>query len=113
MRRRLARRAGEGGTRRGGIASGVCAYWLDVAGGIPKPAHVNPGLQKAVDDAVHALRTELGDNLHSCCLYGSAVRGNAIEGVSDINLLVILNESTSGAHEAVARAIGGRGKIDP
>jgi predicted nucleotidyltransferase len=72
-----------------------------------------PGMQKVLDQAVEALRVELGDNLYSCCLYGSAVRGNAIEGVSDLNLLIVLNESNSDAHEAISRAIGGEPKIDP
>jgi hypothetical protein len=70
-------------------------------------------LQGVLDEAVNALRAELGDNLYSCCVYGSAVRGNAIEGVSDINLLIIINESSSAAHEAIARAIGGQPLIDP
>lgn len=70
-------------------------------------------LQDTLDQAVNALRRELGDNLFSCCVYGSAVRGNSIEGVSDINLLVILNQSTAAAHQAVARAIGGQKIIDP
>jgi hypothetical protein len=59
------------------------------------------------------LRSELGENLFSCCVYGSVVRGNAIEGVSDINLLIVLNQSNRGAHQAVARAIGALPKIDP
>lgn len=59
------------------------------------------------------LQKELGDNLYSCCLYGSAVRGNFIEGVSDLNLLVILRDSHTAAHEAIARAIGSEAKIDP
>jgi hypothetical protein len=70
-------------------------------------------LQGVLDEAVNAFRAELGDNLYSCCVYGSAVRGNAIEGVSDVNLLIIINESSSGAHEAIARAIGGQPLIDP
>ena len=60
-----------------------------------------------------SLKQELGENLYSCCVYGSAVRGNAIEGVSDLNLLLILNHSDAAAHEAVARAIGGRAEIEP
>ena len=70
-------------------------------------------LQSVLDQAVSSLRESLGDNLYSCCVYGSAVRGNAIEGVSDINLLVVLNESNCAAHQAVARAIGGLGQVDP
>lgn len=69
--------------------------------------------QETLDQAVGALRAELGDNLFSCCVYGSAVRGNAIEGVSDINLLIVINESSSAAHKDIARAIGGQPLIDP
>jgi len=74
---------------------------------------VTTKLQGTLDQAVNALRSELGDNLYSCCVYGSAVRGNAIEGVSDVNLLIILNQSTAAAHLAVSRAIGGQTQIDP
>jgi hypothetical protein len=74
---------------------------------------VTTQLQATLDQAVSALRAELGDNLFSCCVYGSVVRGNAIEGVSDINLLIIVKESTSAAHEAIARAIGRQVLIDP
>jgi hypothetical protein len=74
---------------------------------------VSTKLQDTLDQAVNALRRELGENLFSCCVYGSAVRGNSIEGVSDINLLVILNQSNAAAHQAVARAIGGQAIIDP
>ena len=69
--------------------------------------------QTLVDGAVQALRQELGANLYSCCLYGSAVRGNFIEGISDINLLIVLSESNPAAHEAIARAIGKEKRIDP
>jgi predicted nucleotidyltransferase len=74
---------------------------------------VTTKLQGTLDQTISALRTELGDNLYSCCVYGSAVRGNSIEGVSDINLLIILNQSSSAAHEAIARAIGAQPLIDP
>jgi hypothetical protein len=62
---------------------------------------------------VNALQAELADNLYSCCVYGSAVRGNAIEGLSDINLLVLLNQSDAAAHEAISRAIGSEPTVDP
>ena len=74
---------------------------------------MNPKLETKLDQAVRALRAELGENLFSCCVYGSSVRGNAIEGVSDINLLLVLNRSDSGSHQAIARAIGGLPQIDP
>jgi len=74
---------------------------------------VTTKIEAVLEQAVSALRAELGPNLFSCCVYGSAVRGNSIEGVSDINLLIILNESTSDAHEAIARAVGEQPLIDP
>jgi hypothetical protein len=80
---------------------------------VVKAGAVNAHLQSLLDQAVTSLKQELGENLYSCCVYGSAVRGNAIEGVSDLNLLIILNQSDAAAHEAVARAIGGRAEIDP
>jgi len=74
---------------------------------------VNPKQQATLDKVLVALQKELGGKLHSCYVYGSAVRGNLIEGVSDINLLIILYESTCEAHEAIARAIGDEPQIDP
>jgi len=74
---------------------------------------VNPKLEATLKRAVESLQAELGENLHSCCLYGSAVRGNAIEGVSDLNLLLVLNESTSVAHEAIGRVLADFPLIDP
>lgn len=70
-------------------------------------------VRKTVEQAEAALRQELGENLYSCCLYGSAVRGNVIPGVSDLNLLIVLERSDPAAHEAVARAIGPDRGIDP
>jgi hypothetical protein len=70
-------------------------------------------LEPLLADTVDALRNSLGSNLYSCCLYGSAVRGNFIENVSDINLLIVLKESNAAAHEALAAVLDRRPKIDP
>ena len=70
-------------------------------------------LPNALDQTVSALQKALGNNLHSCCLYGSTVRGDSIEGVSDINLLIVLAESTAEAHLAISRVIDENPKIDP
>lgn len=69
--------------------------------------------ESTLNRAVESLKAGLGDNLYSCCLYGSAVRGNAIEGVSDINLLIVLNESGPEAHQAVAGALENFPIVDP
>src|SRR4051812_20180825 len=74
---------------------------------------MTPPIDSLLDQAVQRLRDELGANLYSVCLYGSAVRGNFIQGFSDINLLIVLNESNPDAHQGVARAIGADKQIDP
>jgi len=74
---------------------------------------MSPTFEKAIEQATQALREELQENLYSCCLYGSAVRGNFIEGQSDINLLIIVGLSQPTVHEAIARAIGKNIQIDP
>jgi hypothetical protein len=79
----------------------------------PSVPRVNPKLEATLNRTVEALKIGLGDNLYSCCLYGSAVRGNAIEGISDLNLLIVLNESTPAAHQAIAEALGAQPEIDP
>ena len=63
--------------------------------------------------AVEALRARLRDNIYSCIQYGSTVRGGARPGVSDINLLMVLNESTPEAHAALAKILREFPRIDP
>lgn len=74
---------------------------------------MNPKLEAALNRAVESLKAALGDRLYSCCLYGSAVRGNVIEGVSDLNLLIVLNESSSATHQSVAEALADFPQVDP
>lgn len=64
-------------------------------------------------DAVDALRRELGDKLHSCCLYGSAVRDGTGSAPADFNLLIVLRTSDADTQSAVARAIGANPRIEP
>lgn len=62
-----------------------------------------PGnLQRALVQCVDDLRHQLGENLHSCILYGSAVRGDIVLAVSDLNILIVLVESTPEAHAVIA-----------
>jgi len=70
-------------------------------------------LQRDLDRALAALQSSLGENLHSCLLYGSAVRGNVVPGVSDLNLLLVLRESTPDAHASIAEAISHNERIAP
>lgn len=62
---------------------------------------------------LESLKAALGDQLYSCCVYGSVVRGNAVAGVSDLNVLILLRESTPATQEAVANAIGTFPEVDP
>lgn len=70
-------------------------------------------LETTLQRVVKALHAGLGENLHSCCVYGSSVRGNAVVGVSDINLLIVLNESTPAAHQEVAGVLQNFSDVDP
>lgn len=68
--------------------------------------------QKALDNFSRKLPNVLADNLYSCVLYGSAVRGDIVAGVSDINILIVLNISTPQAHKAIADCLDSKIKID-
>ena len=72
-----------------------------------------PEMRAALDQAVAALKSKLQENLHSLIIYGSAVRGNVVPGVSDLNLLVVLREPTAEAHLAIGEAIRGPVRIEP
>lgn len=74
---------------------------------------MSPECESLTTTVVAALREKLGANLYSCCVYGSAVRGNWIEGVSDLNLLIVLNDSTPAAHECVAEVLRQHAMVDP
>lgn len=69
--------------------------------------------QASLDRICEKLPAVLGKNLYACVLYGSAVRGNVVPGVSDINLLIVLNASTPDAHAAIADCIDGNIRVDP
>jgi predicted nucleotidyltransferase len=70
-------------------------------------------VRASLNEAVEELLTRLGDNLYSCVLYGSAVRGDFVPVVSDVNLLIVLNKSNATAHAAIRNAVQGRLRIDP
>src|SRR5262249_42704778 len=70
-------------------------------------------LQSILDAVVADLQAALGDNLYSCCLYGSAVRGNFQPKSSDLNLLIILERSDTPAHQALAKVLASHRQVDP
>jgi predicted nucleotidyltransferase len=47
------------------------------------------------EDFLRLLKEGFGDNLVSVCIYGSYVSGNFVKGVSDINLLILLENSSA------------------
>ena len=53
-------------------------------------ANVQPEYQGVPDAAAGLLADEFGSRLHSGYLYGSVVRGNAVPGRSDVDLLAVL-----------------------
>ena len=73
------------------------------------PAHY----QNSIDRLSRQLPSLLGENLYSCVLYGSAVRGHIVDKVSDINILIVLNQSTPDAHTAIADCLEDKIHIDP
>ncbi|MCA8967260.1 MAG: hypothetical protein KDC48_20435 [Planctomycetes bacterium] len=81
------------------------------------PTGVVPDLpasyRAALDASLRRMRHSLGANLWSCVLYGSAVRGDLVAGVSDLNLLIVLERSTADAHAAIAEDLLGDVDIDP
>ena len=70
-------------------------------------------IRPLIDPIVDRLKGKLAANLYSCIVYGSAVRGDLVTDVSDINLLLVLQESTPQAHFAIAEAISGAVRVDP
>ena len=50
-----------------------------------------PSWGQVVTDVVESLRFHLGDTLHSIRIRGSVAKGIAIEGISDIDCIVIVN----------------------
>jgi nucleotidyltransferase-like protein len=76
---------------------------------IPAPA----AWQTTLDETIAALQQALGTNLYSVVLYGSAARGDFVPGVSDLNLLIVLNESNPPAHEALAGVVRSKPNVEP
>ena len=72
-----------------------------------------PAFQRTLDRAVTFLTNNLGENLHSLMLYGSAVRGNVTARGSDLNLLIVLEASVADAHEVISEITAGPGPINP
>jgi uncharacterized protein len=75
-------------------------------------ANVQPQYQGLPDAAADLLASEFGSRLHSAYLYGSVVRGNAVPGRSDVDLLAVLLAAPAGEDrgraDRVERALVGR-----
>jgi uncharacterized protein len=65
-------------------------------------ANVQPEYQGLPDAAAELLAEELGPRLHSAYLYGSVVRGNAVPGRSDVDLVAVLRAVPAGEDRARA-----------
>lgn len=64
------------------------------------PQAIRPGLE----GYVASLDELFGEDLISVVLYGSAVRGDYVAGVSDVNILVVLRDARARAIKKAARA---------
>src|SRR5438477_8231359 len=51
--------------------------------------------EKAIASLARDLPAALGDNLVSLLLYGSAARGDAVPGRSDINVLLVVRDASA------------------
>ena len=79
----------------------------------PAVAALPPAFKRTIEHATGSLIDNLHENLASLVLYGSAVRGNVDARSSDINLFILLHQSTPEAHRVIAELAGGTPRIDP
>ncbi len=64
-------------------------------------------------DACRRMQSELGSDLRACVLFGSAIRGDLVPKISDLNVLVVLRRSTPEAHELLSKALIKQPIVDP
>jgi hypothetical protein len=67
----------------------------------------------ALEKTCAFLIRELGENLHSLSLYGSAMRGDFNPSRSDLNLLIVLHSSDGTAHRKIRGRPVTRPRVDP
>lgn len=60
---------------------------------------------ETIDGFARDLSDALGDDLRSVVLYGSVPRGEAVEGVSDLNVLVLVEDAAPARLEAAASCV--------
>jgi hypothetical protein len=58
------------------------------------------GQKRTLDRSVSELRERLGERLEPLVLYGSAVRSDSGERISDLNLLILLRSPLLGPRHA-------------
>ncbi|EOG5456119.1 nucleotidyltransferase domain-containing protein [Cronobacter turicensis] len=68
-------------------------------------AALQPDFREVVDTVINMLVRELGEALHSGYLYGSVARGEAVKGVSDLDLCLILTRAATDAETTRLAAI--------
>ncbi len=75
--------------------------------------NINEKALSMATDLCHRLKEILGENLNSFALYGSAVRGDMVPDLSDVNVLIILNHSSPEAHRTIAGILNEFPMISP
>lgn len=76
---------------------------------------LSQSLEKEIENLTRHLIDSLGGSLYSCILFGSAVRGDFATQSSDLNLLIILNETSPKTHDLIGNALSKHAdiRVDP
>lgn len=67
--------------------------------------NLNPAVQARLDDLTKSLVATCGGNLVALVVHGSAVRGGWRDGVSDVDLVLVLKDDAEAALEAIGPAL--------
>lgn len=67
----------------------------------------------ALSNILSDLQSHLGQNLHSVIAYGSIVRGDWVPSASDVNLFIVLDQSTPPAHQALSTIYARHPRLSP
>lgn len=70
-----------------------------------KLSNVTPAVQTKLDELIKVLESKLGKNFVGLVAHGSAVRGGWRQGASDVDVVLIVDEATQSALEAIGPAL--------
>lgn len=70
-----------------------------------KPLALNPVVKSRLDELTKTLVDKCGNNLVALVVHGSAVRGGWRDGISDVDLILVLTDDAEAALEAIGPAL--------